>query len=306
MYAEDYRDVWIIKYKDDPDKDPNRTVDNEDIAQYDSDDNVYDQPTAAYREDLAKHKLCWTGNWWSDMWFYTKQEHNLLSICLSEKVHPLGRWERFFIEMFIFALASMWAASVTLYLISINVGTKDDIGFDNPVGLVAYYGYSILGGLVKTIANSILKMMATCSCFQQEGTRARVKYELAGYVCMAIWGIISLGLFGLGIWFVWKGSKETGESLWGGWLLSLFISYISGWIISFAIIFLMFIVFYHFCMKFDYKFKFDVTYQDYLNWYDEHGEDEQIGSSGQIYEMSPKINKPYSQVAQNETYHTDM
>ncbi len=115
-----------------------------------------------------------------------------------------------------------------------------------------------------------------------------------------------MGLFGLGIYFVWRGGRDSDESLWGAWVLSLFISYISGWIISFAIILLMFILFYHFCMKFDYHFKFDVTYQDYLNWYDEHGEDEQIGSSGAIYEMSPKGNQPYTKVAQTETYNVDM
>ena len=271
MDVEKYRQVWIIKYQDDDMKDPDKTVDNEDINQYDESDDVYDQPTAAYREDLAKHKLVWTGNFWPDLWFYIKQEHNLLSVCLSTKLHPLGRWERFFIELFIFALAAMWAASITLYLITIHV-EKESIydSFDN---FAAYYGYSILGGLVKTITNVILKAMATCTCYQQESTRARVKAELAGYVCMAIWGIISFGLFGLGIYFVWKGGEEKGESLWFPWIYSLFITYISGWTISFVLIILLFIFGYAPCRKYDYLFKFDVTYQDYLNWYDEHGED---------------------------------
>ena len=40
-----------------------------------------------------------------------------------------------------------------------------------------------------------------------------------------------------------------------------------------VLIFLLFVLCYYPCMKYDYIFKFDVTYQDYLNWYDEHGED---------------------------------
>eukprot|EP01084_Bolivina_argentea_P053105 97492_1 len=278
MDAHKYRQLWIIKYQDDPDKDPDRTVDNEDIAKYSSDEDVYDQPTAAYREDLGKHKLVWTGDFWPDMWFYTRQEHNLLSICLSAKVHPLGRWERLFIELFIFAIASMWASSITLYLMTLRI-QKDSI-YDSFTNFAAYYGYSILGGVVKTMVNSILKMAATCTCFQQENTRARVKIELVGYICMGIWAVISVGLFGLGIYFVWKGGQESGESLWGPWLVSLVITYISGWIVSFIIIFVMFMLFYRTCMKYDYKFKFDVTYQDYLNWYDEHGEDSQEMESG--------------------------
>ena len=115
MNCEQYRKVWENKYlkyddyrSENPDgfqKDPNKTVDNEDIDKYGSDDNVYDQPTTAYRCDLVTRKLVWTGNFWHDMWFHIKQEHPLLSICLSEKVHPYGRWERFFVELFIFALS---------------------------------------------------------------------------------------------------------------------------------------------------------------------------------------------------------
>lgn len=144
MDASFYRQLWIIKYKDNDEKHEDRTVDNEEISKYDLDkDNVYDQPTAAYREDLAKHKMVWTGDFWPDLWFYIKQEHNLISMCLSTKVHPLGRWERFFIELFIFALAAMWASSVTLYLITIHVD-KESI-YDNFSNFAAYYGYSILG-----------------------------------------------------------------------------------------------------------------------------------------------------------------
>ena len=143
MDAKEYREVWIIKYQENDQKDENLTVDNEDASKYSDKDNVYDQPTAAYREDLAKHKLVWTGNFWPDLWFYIKQEHNLLSVCLSTKVHPLGRWERFFIELFIFCLAAMWASSITLYLITINVD-KESI-YDNFNNFAAYYGYSILG-----------------------------------------------------------------------------------------------------------------------------------------------------------------
>ena len=271
-----YRQVWIIKYEEDDEKDANRTVDNEDASKYIDDNNVHDQPTAAYREDLAKHKLVWTGNFWADLWFFTKQEHNLLSICLSTPIHPFGRWERFFIELFIFALASMWASSITLYLVTINV-EKESV-YDNFDNFALYYGYSIFGGLVKTTVNIILKAIATCTCYQQQNTRARVKAELAGYVCMAVWGMISAGLFALGIYFVVLGQRETNESLWIPWIFSLVISYVSGWIIAMVLIFLIYILFYRACMKYDYKFKFDVTYQDYLNWYDEHGEESESRS----------------------------
>ena len=243
MDVDHYREIWIEKYKHDDEKDANKTVDGENIADYDSDDDVYDQPTASYRVDLAKHKLVWTGNFWSDMWFYTKQEHQLLSICMAEKVHPYGRGERLIIELFIFAIASMWAASVTLFMIEVH--TED--GF---IDFVAYYGYSLLGGVVKVVVGIICKVAATCADVQEENTRARVKRELCGYVCMAIWGIISVGIFGLGIWFVYEG--ENYGSRWYAWLFSLFISYLSGWVISFILIWLTYIACYRCCMKYDY------------------------------------------------------
>jgi len=290
MDCDEYRQVWIEKFKDDPDKDPDKTVDNEDIDQYDSDDNVYDLPTAAYRTDLAKHKLVWTGHFWSDQWFYIKQEHPLLSICMSQKVHPLGRWERFFIELFVFALTSMWAASATIYIAQVR--REENTTSDWLVNQTAWWGYSILGGLIKTVVNSILKMVATCTCYQEENTRARVKCELAGYFCMAVWAVISLGLLGLGLYFVYLADKEE-ERSWSMWLVSLIISYVSGWIISFVITFLTYLFLYGPCKTYDYKFGFIVNYQDYLNWYDEYGEQDEISGGS-------KRMRSYEKVSQNE------
>lgn len=181
----------------------------------------------------------------------------------------------------------MWAASVTRYMVAVKTNNEY-------VDFVAYWGYSILGGLIKTIVNSILKMMATCTCKQQGNTRARVKYEKAGYACMACWGIISLGLFAIGVWFVVVNDRE-GEKPWGLWILSLCVSYVSGWIISICITFAMFILCYQCCMKNDYKFKFEVTYQDYLNWYDEHGEEDENGN------ISSPTKRKYNPIAQNDT-----
>ena len=189
-------------------------------------------------------------------------------------------------------ISSMWASSATIYFAKVR--RDETTTSDWLINQTAYWGYSILGGLIKTVVNSILKMVATCTCFQEENTRARVKYELAGYVCMGIWGVISLGLFGLGIYFVYLADTEE-ERSWSMWLVSLIISYVSGWIISLIITFLTFIFLYGPCMRYDYKFGFVVTYQDYLNWYDEFGERDESYVGG-----SPLRNKSYEKVSQNE------
>eukprot|EP01083_Nonionella_stella_P166885 559386_1 len=285
MNYELYREIWELKYENDPDMHQDKTVDDDEAL----DDDVFDLPYAAFRTDLAKHKLVWTGSFCSDLWFYVRNEHPLLAICLSPKEHPLGRWERFFIELFIFAIACMWAASVTLYMMSIN----DDNKY---VRFVAYYGYSILGGLVKTVVNSILKAVATCSCLQEEGTRMRTKWECTGYLCMAVWAIVSMGLFGLGLYFVSEGSKKTGESLWKPWILSMCLTYVSGWIISLIITILMFVSLFKMCMEKDKKFGFVITYDDYVNWAYENGELSRQSSS----DVVQKRNKAYQKVSQNE------
>merc|ERR1712129_505362 len=139
----------------------------------------------------------------------------------------------------------------------------------------AYYGYSILGGLLKTIIGVILKSVATCACKQGEGTREREKWERCGYVCLSVWAIVSLGLLALGIFFVVKqsnGQMDEDVPYWQTWLLSLAMSYVSGWIISLVITALLFAAVWHPCIKYDEKLKFKISYQDFLNWYEENGE----------------------------------
>ena len=298
MNFELYREIWEEKYKDDAERHQDKTVDNEFLSNaYLSDDNVFDEPYADFRVDLARHKLVWTGDFWQDLWFYIKNEHPLLSICLSPQEHPFGRWERLFIELFIFAFACMWAATITEYMITINLDK------DNFIGFTAYYGYSILGGLSKTVIGVLLKAVATCSCKQDTNTRERKKWELCGYVCMGIWAIISMGLFALGIFYVIKQSNEQREDTpyWQTWLLSLVISYVSGWIISLVLTVLLVALIYNPCIKYDEKLKWKVSYQDYLNWYDVCGELDRIYDTNSnidsVRSPQKKGNKQYEQVA---------
>ena len=171
MNFELYREIWENKFENDDEKHQDLNVDGTILSGILSTNDVFDQPFAAFRTDLARHKLVWTGNFCSDLWFYIKNEHPLISICLSAKEHPLGHWERFFIEIFIFAIASMWAASVVKYTVAVETDNKY-------VDFIAYYGYSMLGGVVKMVVNSILKAAATCTGCQEEGTRMRKKWEV--------------------------------------------------------------------------------------------------------------------------------
>lgn len=171
MNFELYREIWELKFEDDLSKHQDKNVDGVISPGLASVNDVFDEPFAAFRTDLARHKLVWTGNFCSDLWFYIKNSHPLLSICLSDKAHPLGRWERLFIELFIFALASMWAASVVSFMTTTHT---DSEFWDRSI----YYGYSMLGGVVKMVVNGILKAAATCTGCQEEGTRMRKKWEV--------------------------------------------------------------------------------------------------------------------------------
>jgi len=263
MNYELYREIWEVKFEDDPDKHQDQNVDGTILPGIVSTNDIgFDSPYAAFRTDLSKHKMVWTGHFRKDLWFYIKNEHALLSICLSEKHHPLGRWERFFIEIFVFALGSMWAASVVRYFVTVETGQKY-------VDLVAYYGYSMAGGVVKMVVNVILKAVATCSCLQEEGTRMRKKWERCGYICMAFWAIISMGFLALAGYFV----HLNGSDYWKEWLLSLSISYAFGYTFSLVLAVVMFTLMFDCCKRNDHKFKFVITYKDYLRWKAEDGSD---------------------------------
>ena len=115
---------------------------------------------------------------------------------------------------------------------------------------------------------------------------------------MAIWGLISLGLFGLGIYFV------NLQNLWKSWIVSLCISYGFGWIVSLCLTCLMFIVLWIPCRdgKFDDGFK--ITYEDYECWAEQCDGERHYSSDNIVNSPKHKHGKhataKYQNVEQNE------
>lgn len=66
-------------------------------------DRAGTQYTAAelkLREDFAKNKMRWVGEFWEDLWYFTMNTNPFVALCFSHPLHPVGRSERCIITLF--------------------------------------------------------------------------------------------------------------------------------------------------------------------------------------------------------------
>ena len=52
------------------------------------------------REDFAKNKMRWVGEFWADLWYFSINTNPFLAMCYSHPLHPVGRTERYIITLF--------------------------------------------------------------------------------------------------------------------------------------------------------------------------------------------------------------
>jgi len=65
------------------------------------------------RQDLAFGKVRWYGNYAQDLWCYLRNNNPIFSICYSHPLHPIERWERYYIYATIIIFKMSLAVLVT-------------------------------------------------------------------------------------------------------------------------------------------------------------------------------------------------
>ena len=117
--------------------------------------------TASQEEDKRNHhvsklldqKAFWTGARGADFWFYTKNNHPLLSVCLADPHHPFDRGERLVANFVTLALSFM--LSVGVLTRGISEGDED------------YYFWVVVVVTLPTLAAGYLvEMLAKCAWVQ--------------------------------------------------------------------------------------------------------------------------------------------
>ena len=52
------------------------------------------------REDFARNKFRWVGEYWKDLWYFSINTNPFLALCYSHPLHQVGRKERYVITLF--------------------------------------------------------------------------------------------------------------------------------------------------------------------------------------------------------------
>ena len=52
------------------------------------------------REDFARNKMRWVGEFWSDLWYFSINTNPFLALCYSHPLHPISKTERYVITLF--------------------------------------------------------------------------------------------------------------------------------------------------------------------------------------------------------------
>jgi len=137
----------------------------------------------AMLQGLLHKRVYWYGDFYSDLWFWTKQRHVVLGIFLCHQLHPYSRRERFAVWL------CCGCASFALGLLLLkSTGEKRGLA---PL-------LSILNGCILAVLHISLKILATCPCVQEgSGAHCCQWYcEECGIIVMACTSCCILILLG--------------------------------------------------------------------------------------------------------------
>lgn len=80
---------------------------------------------ARLRQDFARNKIVWTGEWHADLWYFMINVNPVLAMCCSHKLHPIGRFERFFVNVVAIIVVLRTAINARFNFICYDCGLQD-------------------------------------------------------------------------------------------------------------------------------------------------------------------------------------
>lgn len=164
----------------------------------------YTEAEMKLRLDMTCGKCAWYGEYWRDLWCWTRNSNPLLALFYSHRLHPVSRAERTFISLLQAVLVMMISSATPRaeYCMQIDTGscaTMHITGiaeqntlccFCQKIGLtwclrtMPHGGGIIYALVVNIIFAQILYGTAGCGCCQDRLPEARRCWELLGHVIM--------------------------------------------------------------------------------------------------------------------------
>eukprot|EP00928_Gymnodinium_smaydae_P028605 TRINITY_DN21772_c0_g1_i2.p1 TRINITY_DN21772_c0_g1~~TRINITY_DN21772_c0_g1_i2.p1 ORF type:complete len:354 (+),score=12.84 TRINITY_DN21772_c0_g1_i2:115-1062(+) len=77
-------------------------------------DPKYTEAEAKLREDIARSKAVWCGDWRKDLWYFMANENPVLALYYSHPLHPISRRERLIILMLSFFIITLSTVGVLM------------------------------------------------------------------------------------------------------------------------------------------------------------------------------------------------
>lgn len=83
------------------------------LLQIEGTDDEFTEEGFRLRQDLAFGKVRWYGEYPKDLWCYLRNNNPIFSICYSHPLHPIERWERYYIYLTIIIFKMSLAVLIT-------------------------------------------------------------------------------------------------------------------------------------------------------------------------------------------------